>query len=357
MRNVMVNALVMVVSVLLGFVGAEIGVRLLSGGGTMTEFRNYVADQEQWEGRWRTMRPDPQLGYIPRDGYRGDDHGYNIHMSFGADGMRLHHQGKPPATMAPPILVVGDSYAMGAEVDDDSSWPAYMQATLDRRVLNAGVPGYGFDQIVLRAEALVGRYKPDVLVVGLIADDVERARMRILWGLQKPYFEIDNGKLVLRNVPLAEPELDPKLDPLRRVLGYSYLMDVAMRRLGYMAWWRRGQPSHVEPAHGYGEQVACLLMDRLAVLRDQHNAKIVLVPQYSPQTWEAEHFHRKEVAVLRAVADCARARGIDTVETYAAVASAVRARGISGSYVGLHMNPAGNRLTADLVLNWLKAHP
>jgi lysophospholipase L1-like esterase len=357
MRGLLLNAAVLLVSLIAGLVGAEVGVRLFSGGGTLTEFRNYVADQEQWEGRWRTMRPDPHLGYIPRDGYRGDDHGYNIHMTFGADGMRLHHQGKPPAKTTPPILVVGDSYAMGAEVEDDASWPAFLQATLERRVLNAGVPGYGIDQVVLRAEALVARYTPETLIVGLIADDIERARMRILWGLQKPYFEIENGALVLRNVPLAEPELDPRLDPLRAVLGYSYLMDVVMRRLGYMAWWRRGQPSHVEPAHEHGEQVACLLMDRLAALRDRHALKIVLVAQYSPQAWEAEHFRRKEVAVVRAVADCARARGIDTIDSYAAVAAAVRARGIAGSYTGIHMNPAGNRLTADLILDWLKAHP
>lgn len=357
MRNALINAAVMLGSMVVGLLGAEIGVRLLSGGGTLREFRNYVADQEQWEGRWRTMRPDPQLGYIPRDGYKGADHGYFVHMTFGSDGMRLHRQDKPPAVPSPPILVVGDSYAMGAEVDDDSSWPAYLQETLDRRVLDAAVPGYGIDQVVLRAEALVGKYRPETLIVGFIADDIERARMRILWGLAKPYFDIEGGQLVLRNVPLPEPDPDPRLDPLRAVLGYSYLMDVALRRLGYMAWWRRGQPSHVEPAHDQGAQVACLLMHRLAALREQHNTKVVLVAQYSPQAWETEAFRRKETGVVRAVADCARAQGIDTIDTYSAVATAVRARGISGYYTGIHMNRAGNRLTADLIINWLKEHP
>lgn len=357
MRNALINTAVLLVSLVVGLIGCEIVVRLLSSSDKAWELRNYVADQEQWRGRWQTMRPDPLLGYIPRDGYAGTDHGYNVHMTFGTDGLRLHHQGKPPAKMEPPILVVGDSYSMGAEVEDDESWAAYMEATLDRRVLTAGVPGYGIDQAVLRAETLVGKYRPDVLVVGLIADDVERARMRILWGLQKPYFEIADGKLVLRNVPLPEPDPNPRLDLLRQVLGYSYLMDVVMRRLGHMAWWRRGQPSHVEPAHDYGEKVACLLMDRLASLRDQHRTKVVLVAQYSPQTWQSEDLRRKEVAVVQGVAACARARGIDTIDTFAAVAAAVRARGVAGTYTGIHMNPAGNRLTADLILNWLKTHP
>lgn len=356
-REATIGAALVVCSLLLGFVVAEIGARLLGSGGTLTAFPNYVADPGQWEGRWRTMRPDPLLGYVPRDGYSGSDNGYRVHITYGTDGFRLHRQGKPPSTMEPPILVVGDSFAMGAEVGDDESWAAYMEEALDRRVLTGGVPGYGIDQVVLRAERLVGKYRPDVLIVGLIADDIERARMRILWGLPKPYFEIENGKLVLRNVPLPEPDPHPRVDPLRRVLGYSYLIDVAMRRLGYMAWWRRGQPSHIEPAHDYGDKVACLLMDRLAALRDQHKTRVVLVAQYSIQTWEAEHFRAREVAVVRAIADCARARGIDTIDTYSAVAEAVRARGIAGSYTGTHMTAAGNRLTAGLILDWLKAHP
>ena len=356
MRNALINTLVTLVSLLVGFVGAEIGVRLLSGGGTLTVFRNYVADQEQWAGRWRVMRPDPNLGYVPRAGYSGDDQ--KFHQSYGADGFRLHNQNQPPpANAAPPILVVGDSYAMGAEVDDDSTWPAFLQTAVGRRVLNAAVPGYGIDQVVLRGELLVLTVKPDTLLVGMIADDVERARMRILWGLQKPYFEVDNGKLVLRNVPLAEPELDPRLDPLRRVLGYSYLMDVAMRRLGYMSWWRRGQPSQIVPAHDYGDKVACLLMDRLAMLRDQQHIKLVLVAQYSRQTWETEELRRKEVAVTQAVIACAKARGLDTIDTYDAIAEAVRARGIAGTYTGIHLNPASNKLTAELIARWLKEHP
>jgi lysophospholipase L1-like esterase len=134
-------------------------------------------------------------------------------------------------------------------------------------------------------------------------------------------------------------------------------MDVAMRRLGYMSWWRRGQPSHIEPAHDDGDKVACLLMDRLAALRDRQGVKLVLVAQYSRQAWETEAFRRKEVAVVRAVADCAKARGIETIDTYAAVAEAVRARGIDGNYTGIHMNPAGNQLTAALIASWLKEHP
>ena len=349
MRSVLINTLVSLVSILVGFVGAEVAVRLLGAGGTLWEFRNYVSDQEQWTGRWHVMRPDPTLGYVPNPGYSGEDQQFR--QSFGADGCACT-KGQPLPDALPPILVVDST--PGAQVSATMARPASRDGA-GRRVLNGAV-ALRIDQVVLRAE-LVPKFEPAIVLVGMIADDVDRARMRILWGLRKPYFEIDNGRLVLRNVPLPAPQLDPRPDLLRRVLGYSYLMDVAMCRLGYMPWWRRGQPSQIVPAHDYGDKVACLLMDRLAALRDRDHVRVVLVAQYSRQTWEAEHFRRNEVAVVQAVAACARARGIETIDTFAAVAEAVRAHGIAGNYGGTHMNAAGNRLTADVIARWLKAHP
>jgi hypothetical protein len=356
MRNTLVNTAVLLVSLLVAFAGAEIGLRLI-GHGTIYEWTNFVEDEGQWHGRWRTMQPHPVLGYIPRDGYAGTDHGYQRHMTFGRDGIRLHHIGRPPKAPTPPILVVGDSFAMGAEVDDDESWAAYLETTFDRRVLAAGVPGYGFDQVVLRAEMLVETYRPDTLLVGFIADDVERTRMRVLWGLQKPYFDVVDGALVLRNVPLAAPDPDPHVDLPRQVLGYSYLLDVALRRMGLGMWWRRGTPAEIRPAHDRGREVTCLLMGRLAALRDRHRLRLVMVAQYSIQAWETDAFHDSERRIARDAIDCARRQGIETIDTHDAVAAAVKARGLAGYYTGTHMNADGNRLTADLIAGWLKMHP
>ncbi len=125
---------------------------------------------------------DERLGHVPRAGHAAPG------LTIEADGRRS--TGAPPATAATaaPILAVGDSFTFGAEVTDLQTWPAQLQRITGRRVLNAGVSGYGFDQIVLRAEALAPLYKPEAIVAAFIADDIRRTEMRRLWSADKPYF-------------------------------------------------------------------------------------------------------------------------------------------------------------------------
>ena len=362
LRKAGVGFALTMVSLVVALLGAEVAVRLIASGGTLWEFRNYVSDPGQWAGRWRIMRPDEQLGYVPRPGYSGTDHGGHALLTFDEQGFRAHRRDQPPPSQTtPPVLVAGDSYAMGVAVSDDESWPARLEATLDRRIVNAAVPGYGIDQIVLRAESLVPALQPDLLIVGFIADDVRRAEARILWGLDKPYFDVVDGALVLRNVPAKPPAATASdaapLDPVRRILGYSFLMDVAMRRLGLMSYWRRGQTSQIVPAHDQGERVACLLMDRLRQLGQASGARVVVVAQYSTQAWLAASFLREETRVVEGVLACARKAGLDALDTRAAVEAAVRDDGVWRYYADTHMSDAGNRLTATVLARHLKTVP
>ena len=93
------------------------------------------------------------------------------------------------ALAEPPILVVGDSYAHGDEVNDAETWPARLQPLIGRRVVNAAMSGYGIDQMVLRAEMRRPEVKPAAIIMSFIADDVRRTEMKRVWGAEKPYFE------------------------------------------------------------------------------------------------------------------------------------------------------------------------
>ena len=284
---------------------------------------------------------DDRLGHVPRAGHAAPG------VTIEADGRRS--TGALPATSGAPILAVGDSFTFGAEVADQETWPSLLQRITGRRVLNGGVNGYGFDQIVLRAEALAPVYKPGAIVVAFIADDIRRTEMRRLWSADKPYFDIDTGKPVLRNVPVP-PRADPRttLTFWQQTLGYSLLFDFILRRLDLLHDWF-GDHIRVHPA-GTGERISCLLTERLAQLQRSTGARVLMVAEYDPVVWDDPAFATKQREMTGALLGCAQKQGLATLDSYDAMVSTAKPRAL---YVLWHMNDAGNRLIAGLVAKTL----
>jgi hypothetical protein len=114
------------------------------------------------------------------------------------------------------IALVGNSFTFGQEVPYEESWGGRLEESLgpDVRVLNFGVTGYSVAQAFLRYERDVRPTHPDVVILGFINDDLLRTRRiyQILsfptWGAPKahPRFVLNNGQLVLLNVPLPTPD-------------------------------------------------------------------------------------------------------------------------------------------------------
>ncbi len=292
--------------------------------------RTTLADGDR--GRYRH---DPQLGHVPRAGYSAAG------TTIEADGLRRTGE----AIAGPPILAVGDSFTYGDEVDDGQTWPAQLQALTGRRVLNGGVSGYGFDQIVLRAEQLAAKVQPSAIVVGFIADDIRRTEMRRLWSADKPYFVLENGALVPRGVPVPE-RTDPakSLTRLQWVLGYSYAFDLLLRPLNLLHDWY-GDHRRALPA-GTGATISCKLTERLATLQKASAATVVLLAEYDPVVWDDPAFAAEQRRLTGGLLDCASKAGLRTIDSFDALAATVRPRSL---YVTWHMNEAGNRLIAELV--------
>lgn len=271
---------------------------------------------------------DAMLGYRPRPmhcqpGLRIDAHG-------------LRSTGEPDAAGAPAIVAVGDSYTFGQDVGDEDAWPAQLQRLTGHRVLNGGVSGYGFDQIVLRAEQLAGLYNPSVIVVGFIADDVRRNEMRRLFWHDKPWFAIENDALVLKGTPVPDRGwLSPRMQ--QRLARFVI-------RLPYSICLLMGYHARALPA-GTGLEIARRLMARLAAL--QHaSCRVVLLAQYDPFVWQGRSLSHRQRRVVLSLLDCASSHGLDVVDTYgrlAAESDPVK------FYTGYHMNARGNLTVARLV--------
>lgn len=80
------------------------------------------------------------------------------------------------------VFVTGDAFSSAEGVDTSRSWPRRMQGDLqalepsrDVQVLNFSITGYGPSQEAAVAAAFVPRYRPNVVLVEMFANDVEDA--------------------------------------------------------------------------------------------------------------------------------------------------------------------------------------
>jgi hypothetical protein len=288
---------------------------------------------------------DPLLGYVPRAGAHGVDNVWRRTVTIGADGLRENGRARPPGR---PVLVLGDSFAFGDEVDDADTWPAQLEAKLARPVLNGGVFGYGLDQIVLRGEQLLDGVarQADVVILSVLPEDVLRCEFsyRYAW---KPYFALEDGQLALHNVPAPQPhEGPPGESQLRRVLRRSFLADRALRLLDPDGW---AIPDSVR-VHRDGAEVARRLIERWinGIGTEKRNALLVI--QWSPQM---------VAAPIEGVVAQARERGVPVLDLREVLEPVVRARGIGAAFelhfepdrssgIG-HMNARGNRIAAEAI--------
>lgn len=133
--------------------------------------------------------------------------------SRGLRGRGEHGYEKPPGVVR--ILVLGDSFTFGEEVSDDETYSYQLGAMLPGvEVLNLGVHGYGHDQMLIYLQEEGVKYQPDVVILGFIADDMERNLLGFR-DYAKPRFVLEAGRPLLRNVPVPSPEEMLRAEPYR----------------------------------------------------------------------------------------------------------------------------------------------
>jgi lysophospholipase L1-like esterase len=346
-------------SLLFGLIILELGARLLRGPEWLSQWPNLVAvhRSESASDVARHAVYDDELGFAPLPearllnmAHESDGTIRRTNASHDARGLRLAPAGAPLSLPGPAILAAGDSFTYGAEVDDADTWPVALQSILGQPVVNAGANGYGIDQIVLRAEQVARAVHPGVIVIAFIHDDQRRAELGRVWGAAKPYFDVADEMLSLRNVPVPPPGTQQaSLTLWQRLYGRSMLVQKPMQALGLMDAWSHDDV-RIHPA-GEGERIACLLMKRLADDGRRFEAKVVVVGLYDADAWRWRWLGSlaRQHRALGATLSCAAKAGIETIDTYDAFDRAVSAGGVDAMYHRWHPNAAGNRLIAELI--------
>lgn len=280
----------------------------------------------------------PRLGYVPRADYLAPA-GAPWSVRTEADGLRANGGVRPPGR---PILAVGDSFTFGDEVADEDTWPANLERELGLPVLNGGVPAYGFDQTVLRAEALLASRPARVLIVSLIADDLRRCQLSVFCGAPKPYFDVAAGGLELRNVPVPRP------------LASRPLVAGLLQRSSLLNWIRQSTLAMEHREHRRGLDVAHQLLRRLGAEVRRGLPVLLLIQGPTPDgRAAATRFRESVLPTLQGLEAAAAANGLASLNLVAAAWDEFQQyparRGVLFLRDGEgHMTPEGNA--------WVAAH-
>lgn len=157
----------------------------------------------------RISQYDEVLGYAPRPGMEvkvpATVQGWN-EATIATDAMGFRQTGGDRGLDARPLVIVaGDSFTFGDQVEGHQTWPACLERETGGKVLNGGVFGYGAAQSLLRIETAIERHglKPDLAVLSvLIGADFNRDRKDFRDGLPRPaVIKTASGELEFAPLP------------------------------------------------------------------------------------------------------------------------------------------------------------
>ena len=338
MRKKVINVSISILSLICTLLALEVAAR-----SSMNEwgFYNFLELQRDL---FRSAYPvdfDNELGWTPKQGNH-QNKVWNTTVTILEDGIRSNGNTINPENKET-ILVVGDSFAFGDQVSDEETWPARLEELADTKVINGGVFGYGVDQTYLRMRSLASKYRPNIIIFGLIPTDIYRCELSVRTSAPKPYFDIsDSGELVLMNKHLVPINSPSSLDYFRKVIGYSY---VAHRSIfqAFPEYWLQGL-GKTKRVHAKGTEIACRIFQQLKRYAGKERVKIYVLVQY-----EKDGFERQFGFLDEAIA-CIDQDVIEVVDLRSSLAE-VKEHDIN-KYEGFfdgHMTREGNNFVASIL--------
>lgn len=193
-RRVFTNALLLAVSLAAVLGAAEAGLRAFFPQPLLETIR--AADA----GGPLTRR-DPELGWTLKAdvAWPVGSAPWENGLTTNAAGFRdaPHAEAKAPGAYR--IAVLGDSFVFGSGVAQDAILTRRLAAYLGPgfEVVNLGVPGYGTDQELLTLRRWGRKLSPDLVLLGFFWNDLMEDSSDRIYGLPKPRFTLEGGRLVL----------------------------------------------------------------------------------------------------------------------------------------------------------------
>ncbi len=200
-KRLSINLAVMAVSLLVVAIACEFYLRLFGS-------PIFIRPHQQL-----FVQHDPLLGWskIPGKHARHITSEYNIDESLNSRGIRgpEYDYEKSPGEYR--VMMLGDSFVEGYSVEFEETSSQVLQRLLTERgypdctVINGGTGGWSTDQEYLYFKNEAYKYHPDLTILMFHPNDiVGNCRSGQFRGF-KPRFLLENGELILTNVPVPEP--------------------------------------------------------------------------------------------------------------------------------------------------------
>lgn len=319
-----------------------------------------VSDRDGYSGRF--LEHHERFGWlgIPLASVRHRTTEFDVAIEIDRQGLRRRRRPLTPATRR--VCLLGDSFAFGQGVHEFERVGAELEAARSGlRVETLALPGLGTDQELLLYREHDGPYVAcEVVVLLYFIESLERNVARERHGLAKPWFELQEGALHLRGVPVP-PRLDAESAPtqspgarawLRRHSSlYSLLRWRTIDRI------RDASRDPVDPhpdyaANGPAWQLTSALLAELRDTTAERGVELALA--IVPERWHlAEGSSR---AHQRAVLEtCARLE-IPALDLTTAFVESGPARGRDAYYpTDGHWNARGHGIAAHALADFLEA--
>jgi lysophospholipase L1-like esterase len=189
------------------------------------------------------------------------------------------------------IVVLGDSYTFGLGVEFGQTYGKRLEARLSRalgptEVINFGVSGYNTVQELATLREIAARYRPDLIVVGFVLNDVERmlpakkAQAAGAWSPLAAHNSLKRHSMLYRY-------LAPKVGAVFALFGARYAFGVTHNLID----------SYSEASPGWADARRALLGIAGEARRLQAGMLVVVFPMMVDfRSYPLDHAHR---AVMR----------------------------------------------------------
>ncbi len=129
------------------------------------------------------------------------------------DGFRIPHEADDIPLEKKRLAILGDSVCLGYGLKLEETVGKVIETLSENKIisLNMSVVGYSTDQQLLVLERYGKKYKPDYVLFCLFTNDITTLLDSYPTenGRGKPVFSLENGKLLLKNVPVEGKSLYP----------------------------------------------------------------------------------------------------------------------------------------------------